>query len=139
MKKKLLATLLVGMFALIPALTSADYGIYYGTNATYAKRTSETFDMMIIQPYNYKLYANYTGKKICYLSVGEFDGTVTDLTTLGLDGAKIGYNATWNSYFMDMSNLLWQDYLVKKEGELKTMGCDGLFLDTIWQDGQEVG
>ena len=67
---------------LFPTFAYADYGIYYGTSAAYAKRTAQTFDLMIIQPYNMGLYNSYTGKKICYLSVGEFAGTATELNTL---------------------------------------------------------
>ena len=137
--RKYLSLLLIGAITLSPSITSAKYGIYYATNATYAKRTAQNFDMMIIQPYNYHLYANYTGKKICYLTVGEFDGTATELTRLWLDGAKIGRNTAWNSFLMNMSSPLWQDYLLKEERKLKAMGCHGLFLDTIWQDGQEAG
>lgn len=80
MLRTLLFSLLFSLLA--PAIASADFGIYYGTDAVYAKRTARAFDMMIIQPYNFNLYANYTGKKICYLTVGEFDGTATELTNL---------------------------------------------------------
>ena len=38
-----------------------------------------------------------------------------------------------------MSNVTWQKYLLASAQKLKSMGCNGLFLDTIWQDGQETG
>lgn len=139
MKIKILPIILIWLLVFIPSISSAEYGIYYGANSIYAKRTATTFDMMIIQPYNYNLYTNYTGKKICYLTVGEFDGTTTELKNLWLDSAKIGYNSTWNSFYMNMSSVLWQDYLVKEELKLKNMGCNGVFIDTIWQDGKESG
>jgi len=39
---------------------------------------------------------------------------------------------------MNMSDLNWQNYLLSKSNELKQMGCHGMFLDTIWNDGQEA-
>ena len=53
--------------------------------------------------------------------------------------AQIGYNPNWNTYIMDMSSATWQQYLLTSAKKLRTLGCDGLFLDTIWQNGQETG
>jgi hypothetical protein len=72
MKNKLLSRILAWILALTPLITSAEYGIYYWTDNKYAPKTFG-LDTMIIQPYNFDLYKTYTGKKICYLSVGEFD------------------------------------------------------------------
>lgn len=38
---------------------------------------------------------------------------------------------------MDMGSASWTGYLVKREADLKTKGCAGLFLDTVWQGGYE--
>ena len=39
---------------------------------------------------------------------------------------------------MDVANPLWQRYLLGQEAQRKALGCHGLFLDTIWQEGQEI-
>jgi len=137
-KTKILAIWLLITF-LLPILTFADYWIYYGTNQSYATKTFSKFDIMIIQPYNFNLYKNYTGKKVCYLTVWEFDGTQEELETLWLSQAKIWVNTEWNSIIMNMSDINWQNYLLSKSNELNQMGCHGMFLDTIWNDGQEAG
>lgn len=124
---------------LLQIITFADYGIYYGTNKNYAQKTFSKFDMMIIQPYNFDLYKNYTGKKICYLTVWEFDWTQTEFDNLGLSESKIWVNNEWNSIIIDMSNKKWQEYVLQKSNDLKKMWCDGMFLDTIWNDWQEKG
>ena len=124
-------------FALIAASPAyADYGIYYGTSQTYANKTFK-LSPVIVQPYNFPLYAKYSGPKICYLSVGEFDGSSAELGSLGLSGAAVGFNPDWNSYVMDMGAASWTGYLVKQEASLKSKGCTGLFLDTVWQSGYE--
>lgn len=138
MKKiKILAMLLLWPL-LIPMFTFADYGIYYGTSQSYATKTFSKFDMMIIQPYNFNLYKNYTGKKVCYLTVWEFDGTQQELDALWLSGAKVWVNTQWNSIIMNMSDINWQNYLINKSNDLKKMGCNGMFLDTIWNNWQEA-
>ena len=114
----------------------ADYGIYYGTSASYATKTFK-LSPVIVQPYNLPLYAKYSGPKICYLSVGEFDGTSADLQSLGLSGAAVGFNSAWNSYVMDMGSSAWVSYVLSEEANLKSAGCSGVFLDTLWQSGQE--
>lgn len=134
MRKILTIPILV--FSAVFSTVSADYGIYYGTSQTFANKTFK-LSPMIVQPYNLPLYAKYSGPKICYLSVGEFDGTSAELGSLGLSGAVIGFNAEWNSYVMDMGSASWTGYLVKQEFSLKSKGCSGLFLDTVWQDGYE--
>lgn len=139
MSSKIISLILTWILIASPLITSAEYGIYYWTNASYAKKTIKTFDTIIIQPYNLNLYKNYTGKKICYLTVGEFDWTADELWNLWLSGAVVGFNSDWNSFIMNMSNLKRQDYLIKEELKLKNMWCNGLFLDTIWQDWQETG
>lgn len=115
---------------------SADYGIYYGTSQTYANKTFK-LSPVIVQPYNLALYAKYSGPKICYLSAGEFDGTSAELGALGLSGAVTGFNADWNSYVMDMGNPAWLGHVLSEESKLKSAGCSGVFLDTLWQSGQE--
>ena len=67
---------------LFPTFSYAEYSIYYGTTPSYAKRTALIFDLMIVQPYNIDLYTGYAGRKICYLSVGEFAGTTSELAVL---------------------------------------------------------
>ena len=121
------------MFVASASFTFAEYGIYYGTSQKVANTTFR-FETMIIQPYNLSLYKEYTGKKVCYLSVGEFDGTSEELSNLNLSTAVIGYNSEWGSYIMNVSDPKWQTYLIQEEQELRTLGCHGLFLDTLWQD-----
>lgn len=133
---KLFSWILAWVFMLSPFVASAEYGIYYWTSQKYASKTI-WFNTMIIQPYNIGLYENYTGKKICYLTVGEFDWTADELKTLWLDSSKVWFNETWNSFIMDMSSIKRQEYLIKEELKLKNMWCNWLFLDTIWQDWQQ--
>lgn len=137
MKSKIISLILTWILISSPLIASAEYGIYYWTSQKYANKTVG-FNTMIIQPYNYNLYKNYTGKKICYLSVWEFDWTQSELDSLGLNNAKIWFNSDWNSFIMNMSDSNWQEYLVKEEIKLKNMWCNWLFLDTIWQDWQET-
>lgn len=136
---KILTQTILILAVVFPTFAYAEYGIYYGMSATYAKRTAQAFDRMIVEPYNISLYSMYTGKKICYLSVGEFAGTPTELDALRLTSAQVGYNSTWNTYIMDMGNTTWQKYLLASAQKIRSLGCNGLFLDTIWQDGQETG
>lgn len=136
MKTKNIIIASIMLLTLSISSTFANYWIYYGTNKTYSK-TLTWYDIMILQPYNYNLFKDYTGKKICYITVWEFDWTKDELTTLWLSNAVKWFNSEWNSYLMDMWSKTWQKYLIKKEWELKTMKCDWIFLDTIWQDWQE--
>lgn len=138
MKKIKIIALTILLSLLTTNLTFADYWIYYWTNKNYVKKTFSKFDLMIIQPYNFNLFKNYTWKKICYLTVWEFDWSENELNNLGLKEAKVWINTEWNSIIMNMSNLKWQNYLLNKSNELKTMWCDGMFLDTIWNDWQEL-
>lgn len=133
-RDKIIASIVILSLSIGSAFAS--YWIYYGTNKTYAK-TITWYDILIVQPYNYNLFKDYKGKKICYITVWEFDGTKDELNQLWLSGAVKWYNSQWNSYLMDMSSTLWQTYLIKKEWELKKLKCDWIFLDTIWQDWQE--
>ena len=71
-------TILLCLCAMLVDSVGAYYGIYYGTDQKMANATYG-FNIMIIEPYNFNLYKNYTGKKICYISVGEFDGTSDEL------------------------------------------------------------
>lgn len=118
-------------------ITYWNYWIYYGTNKNYAKTLYSKYDLIIMQDYNYHLFSKYNGKKICYLSVWEFDGNNESLISLGLSWSKIWENKNWESSIMDMWNQKWIDYVLQKQTDLKILGCDGLFLDTIWQDGYE--
>lgn len=118
-------------------ITHGSYWIYYGANKTYAKSLYNKYDLIIMQDYNFNLFKTYTWKKICYLTVWEFDGTSNDLIGLNLTGAQIWENKEWNSIIMDMWNQNWIHYLLQKENNLKNIGCNWLFLDTIWQDGYE--
>lgn len=129
--------LILSLFLLCSLTTQANYGIYYGTNSTYAKSLYSKYDLIIMQDYNYNLFKSYSGKKVCYLSVWEFDGTQTELSNLWLTGAVIWYNSEWGSYIMNMGHEKWVNYLLKRETTLKNMWCHGIFLDTIWQDGYE--
>lgn len=130
--------LFVALFTALVSVSvaNADYGIYYGTSASYAAKTFK-FSPVIVQSYNLALYAKYPGQKICYLSVGEFDGTSAELGSLGLSGAVVGFNADWNSHVMDMGSSAWVSYVLSEEAKLKSAGCSGVFLDTLWQSGQE--
>lgn len=125
-------TLAISLFS----FSFAQYWIYYWTSKSYAK-TLFNYDVMIIQPYNINLFKDYKGKKVCYLTVGEFDGTESELESLWLKDAVKWFNSEWNSYMMDMSNSKWQDYLISQENNLKTIWCNWVFMDTIWQDWQE--
>lgn len=136
MKKKLISWILSWILSFSPLIVSAEYGIYYWTNQKYVTKTL-WFDTMIIQTYNINLYKNYKGKKICYLTVGEFDWTTDELKTEWLESSKIWFNSDWNSFIMNMSDIKWQNYLVKEELKLKNLWCNWLFLDTIWQDWQQ--
>ncbi len=127
------------VFFILTWISSANYSIYYGANKNYAIKTFTSSDMMIIQPYNFNLYKNYTWKKVCYLSVWEFAGTASWITNLWLDEAVVWTNPNWNSIIMDMWNLKWQNYLVWEEIKLKNMWCNWLFLDTISNDSQKSG
>lgn len=131
-----LLALAVSFVSSVVVTAHADYGIYYGTSQTYANKTFK-LSPVIVQPYNLSLYAKYSGPKICYLSAGEFDGASAELDSLGLSGAVVGFNAEWNSYVMDMGSASWTDYLIRQEALLKSKGCAGLFLDTVWQSGYE--
>lgn len=138
MKNKCLSLILILSFVFVPYITNAEYWIYYWTSQKYANKTVG-FDTIIIQSYNINLYKNYTGKKICYLTVGEFDWTWEELWTLWLSWAVVWFNSDWNSYIMNMSNSNWQEYLIKEENKLKKKWCNWLFLDTIWQEWQQQG
>lgn len=128
---------LIICFFSITNLSNWNYWIYYWTNLKYAKTLYSKYDLLIIQDYNFELFKEYLWKKICYISVWEFDWLWSELTTLWLSWAVIWYNKEWNSYKMNMWDLNWIDYLLKKENHLKELWCNGLFLDTIWQDNFE--
>jgi len=138
MKNKIISLFVLISLLLIPCLTNAEYWIYYWVNSNYSKKTLSKFDLMIIQPYNFDLYKNYKGKKICYITVWEFDWDQEELNSLDLQDATVWFNDEWNSFVMDMSNSKWQDYLLNQENKLKNLWCNWLFLDTIWNDWQEL-
>lgn len=134
-KNKIITSIII-LLSLWISSAFASYWIYYWTNKTYAK-TIFWYDLMILQPYNFNLFKDYKGKKICYITVWEFDGTKEEMDNLWLTSAMKWYNSERNSYFMDMSSTVWQNYLLKKEAELKNMKCSWIFLDTIWQEWQK--
>lgn len=125
------------LFVLWTDISSAYYWIYYWTNKNYNLSINKNFDYMIVQPYNLDLYNEYKWKKICYLSVWEFDWSDEELTNLWLEDSKIWINEEWWSIIIDMNNQKWLKYIIKKEKELKKLWCNWLFLDTIWNDWQE--
>ena len=77
---------------------------------------------------------------IAYISIGE--DTVGDTIADGLgEGGYASYyiyedgapkkNANWGSYFVDASNPVWQEKILKQAGRILEYGVDGLFLDTL--------
>ena len=76
---------------------------------------------------------------IAYISIGE-DALLQEADGLGEGGYASYYiyedgapkkNPTWNSYFVDASNPVWQEKILKEAGRILDYGVDGLFLDTL--------
>lgn len=137
-KKKIQYLLSIILIFWLFSKTFADYWIYYWTDQKYASKIMWNYDVIIIQPYNFNLFKDYKWKKICYLTVWEFDWTKEELNSLWLSWAIVWYNSEWDSFIMNISDISWQSYLIKKENSLKAMWCNWIFLDTIWQDWQET-
>lgn len=112
------------------------YSLYYWTDINEAKKTFKS-DIVILQDYNIHLYEKYKWKKICYLTVWEFDGDKKELEQLWLTWSVIWFNERWNSYLMNMGSSQRLQFLLNEANRLKNIWCQGLFLDTIWQDWQE--
>ena len=125
------------LFIYFLSIVNAETGIYYWLNKKYNSSLNSNFDYMIIQPYNIELYNQYKWKKLCYLSVWEFDWSNDELINLWLEKSKIWINEERSSIIIDMSNKNWQKYIISKWKELKKLWCNWLFLDTIWNDWQE--
>ena len=76
---------------------------------------------------------------IAYISVGE-DRNLNTADGLGAGGYASYYvyeegfpkqNTNWGSYFVDASNPVWQEKILKEAGKILDYGVDGLFLDTL--------
>ncbi len=82
---------------------------------------------------------NETTYTISYITIGE-DDSLNVADGLGEGGYASYYvyengfpkmNTNWGSYFVDASNPVWQDRIIKEAGEILSYGVDGLFLDTL--------
>ncbi len=76
---------------------------------------------------------------IAYITVGE-DDSLNVGDGLGEGGYASYYiyengfpkiNANWGSYFVDASNPVWQERIIRQAGRILDYGVDGLFLDTL--------
>lgn len=84
-----------------------------------------------LEPGDIEFLRKQRSKPFAYLSVGEYDGDVTELVE-GLDqGASSVRNQAWNSQVMLLSSQAWQTYLLRRAKELAGQGYAGLFLDTL--------
>jgi hypothetical protein len=74
------------------------------------------------------------GKKFfSYLSVGEIAGDAFYLADVKARGVKLlSYNSEWRSYYPDLSDVKWADYVVQVLApKIVAKGFDGFFLDTV--------
>ena len=76
---------------------------------------------------------------IAYITVGE-DDALNVADGLGQGGYASYYiyengypkqNPNWGSYFVDVSNPVWQEKILEEAGRILDYGVDGLFLDTL--------
>ncbi len=112
------------------AVTSNSICFYY--NEVDSIRELLNFNRVVLDP------SNVTDKQIrslheagirvySYISVGEYDSELPD----SLVSAKRTDNEEWKSNIMDITSPLWHEHILKRTGELKARGFDGLFLDTL--------
>ena len=128
------------LFVLVMSFSYSSFIFYYWDDKNYVDTVLSKWrdvDYLVIQDYNFELFKQWPGKKICYLSVWEFDWTKEDLKKLHLEKAVVWYNKEWNSFIMDMGDKKWRKYLKKRLKYLKKLWCDGVFLDTLWQQWQD--
>lgn len=127
------------------------YGVYYGSwdNALIQEVTGKTgkrkYDLVIVNPLNItptqvaELKASYT-LVLSYLSIGE-DRPLHPDAPWYYDAdhdAHPDKNKAWDSYYVNVSNPQWHQALRNGnkdwkgyEYSINTLGCDGLFLDTL--------
>lgn len=140
---------------------TSSYCVYYGNWTPELIAEAATFDLVILHPKSNltrtmvrKMQAGGT-MVMGYLSVGEDDKLHTAEATGGVSGedgkhanwyyykdGKPVKNGNWDSYFTRASNEHWRKALKTYRNEnnqgwygydyiLNSLGCDGLFLDTL--------
>ncbi len=130
------------------------YGVYYGNwsddlvQTLTGMRGQRRYDLLIVHPRT-NLNRDHVDrlkaagvKVFCYLSIGEDSFLHTDHWYLQDRDGKPQRNGAWGSYFVNPASSSWHEALKNfrnQEGEgwygydylIHTLGCDGLFLDTV--------
>lgn len=138
----------------IPGLTpQSRYAVYYGAWSdalVHELTTTQRYDLLIVQPSPTLTRATVavlqaSGTRVlCYLSLGE-DSALHARATWYYDAdadSAPDRNAAWDSYYVNVADRAWRRALKSYTGTtaqgwygydyaLRTLGCDGLFLDTI--------
>ncbi len=126
-------------------LSLNNYVTYYGADKI---SDIKKFKLAFLESSNYNSSAIENIKSsgtmpVCYVSIGE-DDSLNIGDGLGPGGYASWYldsngdnkpdqNPYWGSYYVNASNLLWQDRILNQVTPviLEQKGCSGLFLDTI--------
>jgi uncharacterized protein (TIGR01370 family) len=109
-----------------------NYVVYYGSGQL---EELARFDLAILQPDAYdegELAELKSGGTLtaAYLSVGEAEGTRDWFDEVQQEWI-LGYNADWDSYFIDANQEGWRELMIEQAGDYLTKGFDGIFLDTV--------
>ncbi|WP_460118308.1 bifunctional glycoside hydrolase 114/ polysaccharide deacetylase family protein [Pseudomonas sp. S2_C03] len=95
------------------------------------------FDWSVVEPGHMTASDVKTLRKLgshpfAYVSIGEFDGSKTEIDKAGLRKAISPVrNDSWNSQVMDLTSPAWREHLLGRAKTLQAEGYDGLFLDTL--------
>ncbi|SNS52629.1 hypothetical protein SAMN05216255_2466 [Pseudomonas segetis] len=95
------------------------------------------FDWSVVEPAHLsdkdvKYLRDQGSQPFAYLSVGEFDGDLSQIQNQGLQrGASPTRNDAWQSQVMRLSSDVWRKHLLQRAKALKAQGYSGLFLDTL--------
>lgn len=136
-KKAITGLLSIGLFASIPALSSAsekNIAIYYAPKPPVELLSK--FERVIVEADNIStaelaLIAKEGASVFAYVSIGEVSSTRKWYSKVKKNWI-LGKNIAWDSDVMDLNNPEWQDFLISEVIEpLWGKGYRGLFLDTL--------
>lgn len=131
--RKLVSFVLLAVAAFITRVAfAADGSICFYYNEVDSVRELINYDRVVLDPNNVTVrqleqLKTQGIKTYAYLSVGEYDDQIPQK----LQVAVKTQNDDWDSVIMDMASPVWKAYLIERAEELKKLGFDGLFLDTL--------
>jgi endo-alpha-1,4-polygalactosaminidase (GH114 family) len=129
-----LISILLGLFSCASWLGAESFCIDFRWNPNPANLIRFDFSILDIQSEPDLGPGHAAGKKFySYLSVGQIAGDAPYLDEVSSLGIRfVAINEEWNSYYPDLSDPRWADYVIHVLAPIAiNKGFDGFFLDTV--------